>query len=169
MLGCRILLKYRLTIEEVTLADLLLLQFCRRCERMYGSSLVTPNMHLHCHLKECVLDYGPLHGFWCFPFERFNGLLGSLPNNNRSIEVQLMKRFLRDSTLMSLPSPNMFATEFASLIPHSKKVVGSLLDNTVNNTSVSQPNLVLRTFTECSGLNHQFEVTLQNMYLLLVS
>ena len=60
---------------------------------MHGSSIITPNMHLHCHLKECVLDYGPLQIFLCFPFERYNGLLGAFPNNNKSIEVQLMNRF----------------------------------------------------------------------------
>ena len=25
--------------------------------------LVTPNMHLHGHLKECLLDDGPFHSF----------------------------------------------------------------------------------------------------------
>ncbi len=24
---------------------------------MYGASIVTHNMHLHCHLRECLLDY----------------------------------------------------------------------------------------------------------------
>ncbi len=85
--------------------------------------LATPNMHLHCHLKECVLDYGPLHGFWCYPFERYNGLLGGLPNNNKSIEAQLMNRFLREKALMDLPSPDTFMDEFSHLIPHSRRVV----------------------------------------------
>lgn len=163
VLACRILLKYSLTLEQVTLADLLLLNFCRRSERMHGSSVVTPNMHLHCHLKECILDYGPLHGFWCFPFERFNGLLGSQPNNNRSIEVQLMNRFLTDSTLMNLPLPDSFTDEFASLIPHSKRVVGALLDHVVDNTSVVQSNKVLQTFNKC-GLNRDFHVTLPKFF-----
>lgn len=128
---------------------------------MHGSSLVTPNMHLHCHLKECVLDYGPLHSFWCFPFERFNGMLGSLPNNNRSIEIQLMNRFLRDSTLLNLPTPDMYVDELAALIPHNK-VVGSLLDH-VDNDEVYKPNLVLQAFPHC-GLKHDFEVTLPKYF-----
>ena len=55
------------------------------------------NMHMHCHLADCIRDYGPLHAFWVFSFERFNGLLGDQPTNNRSIEQQLMKRFKRDN------------------------------------------------------------------------
>ena len=89
-LACRILVKFELTHADILLADALLLQFCKRTERLYGKSALTPNMHLHCHLKECILDFGPIHSFWCFSFERYNGILGDLPNNNRSIEVQVM-------------------------------------------------------------------------------
>ena len=59
------------------LGDALLLHFCRRTERIFG----TPNMHMHCHLRSYIKDYGPLHGFWCYSFERYNGILGSMPNN----------------------------------------------------------------------------------------
>lgn len=144
VLGCRILLEHELTTEQVSLADALLLQFCRRIERMHGSSLITPNMHLHGHLKECILDYGPLHGFWCFPFERFNGLLGAFPNNNRSIEVQLLNRFLDDRVLMDLETPDTFADDFASFIPQSAKVVGTL--------------------SEISQFGHAHEVSLPKFY-----
>ena len=54
---------------------------------------IPPNMHLHTHLKQCVLDYGPLHAFWCYPFEQYNGILGSFHSNKISIESQLIKKF----------------------------------------------------------------------------
>ncbi len=63
---------------------------------------ITPNMHMHAHLATCVKDYGPLHRFWLFSFERFNGLLGNQPHNNRSVEIQLMNRFLKDNTNLEL-------------------------------------------------------------------
>ena len=85
-------------------------------------------MHLQCHLKDCILDYGPLHGFWCYSFERYNGLLGDLPNNNCSIEVQVMKRFIRDNAFLSCPLPDLYSEQFKGLIPH-QKAVGSLLDS----------------------------------------
>ena len=41
-------------------------------------------MHLHTHLMQCILHYGPLHAFWCYPFERFNGILGNFHSNRKS-------------------------------------------------------------------------------------
>ena len=57
-------------------------------------------MHLHCHLNSVLLDYGPVLGFWLFSFERYNGLLGSTVTNNRSVEMQFMRDFLKERFLM---------------------------------------------------------------------
>ena len=65
-------------------------------------------MHLHSHLRSCIEDYGPLHGFWLYAFERYNGILGSAPNNKRSIESQLMDHFVHDSSIMSETLPFEF-------------------------------------------------------------
>ncbi len=51
-------------------------------------------MHMHTHLKSCVEDYGPSHGFLALCF--LNATTAGCPNNNRSIEIQLMERFLCD-------------------------------------------------------------------------
>ena len=61
-------------------------------------------MHMQCHLAECVCDFGPIASFWCFSFERFNGLLGDLPTNNHSIELQVRKRFISDDSHFQLLS-----------------------------------------------------------------
>jgi hypothetical protein len=45
-------------------------------EEEYGQEVITPNIHLSLHIAECCLDYGPLYSFWCYSFERMNGLLG---------------------------------------------------------------------------------------------
>ena len=31
----------------------------------YGDRACTPNMHLYLHLKQCIIDYGPVYSFWC--------------------------------------------------------------------------------------------------------
>ncbi len=59
----------------------------RRCT----DQLVTLNMHMHCHLAECVCDYGPLRSYWLFPYGRYNGIMEGTPTNNRSVEVQIMQ------------------------------------------------------------------------------
>lgn len=102
VIACRTLCNRSITDRDITVADLLLIQFCRRTKRIFGTTYITPNMHLHCHLRECLRDYGPLHSFWLFSFERYNGLLGKLPTNNRSIELQLLQRFLRDGNHLEL-------------------------------------------------------------------
>ncbi len=127
VLACRLLCRKSISVDNIKLADALLLQFCRRIERLYGKHLVRPNMHLHAHMKECVEDYGPLHGFWLFAFERFNGILGHQPNNNRSIETQLMSRFVRDNHHISMPLPDQY-DEFTNIFSHDRPVVGTLSD-----------------------------------------
>ena len=82
VLACKTLGKRVLTGNDIEIGDKYLMQFCKTFETLYGKDLVTPNMHLHGHLKECLLDYGPFHSFWCFSFERFNGILGSYHTNN---------------------------------------------------------------------------------------
>lgn len=55
-----------------------LLFVARLIENTYGPEVITPNIHLSLHLVECCRDYGPLYSFWCYSFERMNGLLGKL-------------------------------------------------------------------------------------------
>ena len=47
-------------------------------EENYGPERITPNLHLCLHIADCCRDYGPLYSFWCFSFERMNGILGML-------------------------------------------------------------------------------------------
>ena len=57
---------------------------------------------MHCHLTACLREFGPSHSFWLFPFERYNGILENQPSNNRSIEIQLMRRFQNDNLNLQL-------------------------------------------------------------------
>lgn len=92
MQACHIICKQTLSPSECTRAQTFIVEFCDRFEKLYGrENLVI--MHLACHLHECILDYGPVNGFWCFGFERFNGVLGSYPNNNQNVAVTMMKKF----------------------------------------------------------------------------
>ena len=102
VLASRILCQKQILCDEIKLADSLLLEFCNQFQLLYGADKVTPNIHLHAHLTDCIVDYGPMSSFWLFSFERFNGILGDEPTNNRSIEVQLMSRFMKDNAHLQL-------------------------------------------------------------------
>ena len=93
-LACQYLCTPVLSTIDILKADLLFVKFGERLEQLYGKKAAIPNMHLHCRLKECVIDYGPVYAFWCFSFGRFNGTLGAMEVNGRSVEVQLMDKLL---------------------------------------------------------------------------
>ena len=83
VLGCRVLCNFSLTKTQLLLGDSLLMKFCMKVEQLYGTQAITPNMHMHAHIRACIEDYGPLHGFWLYSFERYNGILENIPNNIR--------------------------------------------------------------------------------------
>lgn len=113
----RILCQMSLTHEQVLLADAFLLRFCQQVEILYGKQAITPNMHLHCHLKQCVFDYGPIHNFWLFSYERYNGILENFPSNNRSLEIHLMQRFIQECSLYSAYNtlPDIYHSDFQDI------------------------------------------------------
>jgi len=53
-----------------------LLKVATLIEENYGPERITPNLHLCLHIADYCRDYGPLYSFWCFSFERMNGILG---------------------------------------------------------------------------------------------
>jgi len=56
------------------LADCKLVDFLKEYEKLNGKLAISPNMHLHLHLKECMENDGSIDGFGCLAL---NGMLGS--------------------------------------------------------------------------------------------
>ena len=71
VLACQLLCSPYITVSQAAKANLLLKSFCRQFEGLYGAKLVTPNMHMHTHLREFILDFGPVYAFRLFSFERY--------------------------------------------------------------------------------------------------
>ena len=80
LLGTRII-----TVDALSQADSFLTKFCKQFQNLYGSTACVPNQHMHLHLQECLLDYGPVHGFQCYSFEWCNGC--KFHTNSNMIEV----------------------------------------------------------------------------------
>ena len=116
VLACFFLCRRTVSRVDVLKADTLLVKFCRHMERLYGKDSVTPNMHLHCHMAACIKDYGSVYGFWCFSYERYNGILGSFPTNKKKVASQLMRRFISETNSCSLTIPNEFSHAFENLL-----------------------------------------------------
>ncbi|GBC23995.2 hypothetical protein GLOIN_2v1786147 [Rhizophagus irregularis DAOM 181602=DAOM 197198] len=96
---CTILVRRIVEINDMKEAHELLIKIIKLIEECYGEEKIMPNLHLSLHLCECSYDYGPLYSFWCFSFERMNGLLGSLPNSHRQIEPELMRRLMTEAQI----------------------------------------------------------------------
>ena len=92
--ACSHYIQSSITIDEANVGHDLLIMYCKKFEDMYGSKYCTPNMHMHTHIKSCILEFGPTYGFWCFSFERYNGILGSFSTNNHALTITLMKKFV---------------------------------------------------------------------------
>ena len=87
VLACRLLCKPRVTKTDLMLSDTKFMDFLKEYESLYGKASISPNMHLHAHLKECVENYGSHYGFWLFSFERYNGILGAYHTNPNHAQV----------------------------------------------------------------------------------
>lgn len=60
--------------------------------------MIRPNHHYCIHTPDCVRDFGPLHEFWTFLFERLNKVLKSYKTNNHNggeLEVTFFREFHR--------------------------------------------------------------------------
>lgn len=91
-----------ISLSDLKRADEKLVNFCQEYEKVYGKSNCTPNMHMHLHLRKCIENYGPSTAFWCFPFERFNGIMGRFQNNWISPEQQMAHKFLAYQDLLTM-------------------------------------------------------------------
>ena len=98
--ACHLICSTWIKVENIHSAHMLFVQFTRRFEELYGKESFTLNIHIH--LRECFLDYGPPHTFWCFSFERYNGILGSYHTNKRNIECQFMRKFITQQAIICL-------------------------------------------------------------------
>ena len=128
--ACSLLCGRIITYTEIDTADLLLLNFCKKVEQLYGRENCTPNLHLHLHLKQCLLDYGPSHAFWLYSFERYNGLLGSYHTNKKSIEIQIMRKFVDNQRLTGLKY--LAKSEFLSVLPNTQNPFSIGIENLVS-------------------------------------
>ena len=91
--------------NSILSADLYLKQFCCMFIRIYGLDKCTFNMHLHLHLKQMLLDFGPTHTTWCYAYERLNGFLCSYFTNHKAIEPQKIQKFLQHQGIYGTPVP----------------------------------------------------------------
>ena len=104
--ACSLLCSRAITYDGIILSDRLIHEYCCLFQEEFGGERCYPNLHLHCHLKHCLLDYGPATSFWLFSFERMNGVLGNFQTSNCAVEIQLFRKFITAQQVSSTIWPD---------------------------------------------------------------
>ncbi|KIN93527.1 hypothetical protein M404DRAFT_36018 [Pisolithus tinctorius Marx 270] len=97
-MAIRILIKRTITNHDIDTANDLLWEYGRELIKLYGSTVMKPNHHYATHVGDCTCNFGPLHDFWTFLFERLNKILKSFKANNHAnskLESMFFKEFHR--------------------------------------------------------------------------
>ncbi|KAG1780388.1 hypothetical protein EV702DRAFT_1043207 [Suillus placidus] len=84
-----------LSDEDINHADRLIREYNTELIHLYGSSVLKPNHHFSTHVGVCARNFGPLHDFWTFLFERLNKVLKSFKTNNHA-NGELETTFFRE-------------------------------------------------------------------------
>lgn len=140
--ACFFLCRRTISSAQLKSGDEFLMDFCKKFTKLYGSEHCTINMHLHGHLAECIRDYGPVYSFWCFAFERMNGILGSYHTNNHHVSIQFARRFLDSKLYAPINWPIEYVGEYLPLLNCFDYQKGSLMQATVETE-----------ITGCSGVS----------------
>lgn len=133
------------------LAHSYLLNFCKGLEQLYG---MTPNMYLHTHLVDYILEYGPVYSFWLFSFERYNGIKGDYGTNQRSVEIQLMRKFTSNQFVKDLPLPTEFQEQFKPVMERLVSRQSGSLQEYCSNEETTSRNLITSSMF-CIGPVHR--------------
>ncbi|KAL4258273.1 hypothetical protein AB1N83_009184 [Pleurotus pulmonarius] len=94
----RLLLGHEIRLSEAEEADALLRGYGLELLELYGPEVIRPNHHYATHVLECVRDFGPLHEFWTFLYERINKVLKSYKTSNHAggeLETSFFREFHR--------------------------------------------------------------------------
>ncbi|KAJ7482906.1 hypothetical protein B0H11DRAFT_1636567, partial [Mycena galericulata] len=60
-----------------------MLNYRARLQKLFPDYECHPNHHMALHITECLHLFGPVHGWWTFPFERLIGTLERISTNYR--------------------------------------------------------------------------------------
>ena len=141
------------TLDQIDDLKFLLWQHHTLVSQVYGKWTITVNYHMSLHLPDIILDLGPPQSFWCFGYERLNGMLAGTPNSNRSIETEVANKFVHSISFSSANVPSIDMSK----VPRNLK---DFMSTTDEEYQVEYPlsHLVMSTINE---FDDKYEALLQ--------
>ncbi|KAI6036197.1 hypothetical protein BKA83DRAFT_118693, partial [Pisolithus microcarpus] len=117
--------------------------YLRSLVKLFPLSVLKPNHHLSLHLVECMRLFGPAHGWWAFPFERYNGVLGSVNTNGKEGEMELsfFTSFCRGGNLRALVQQRDLLGRVSVLCGKYISSVSTLQGSILSNIPLLQPTI----------------------------
>ena len=70
-----------LTFKQIDKYHILMHRYLRTLQQLYPHAPITPLQHMSLHLPRLMKEFGPVHAWRCFAFERYNGVLQNIPTN----------------------------------------------------------------------------------------
>jgi len=61
--------------HQIQVVEHQLQKYYKSLMALSGKEYMTPSHHMSLHLPECLREFGPIHGWWGFAFERYNGII----------------------------------------------------------------------------------------------
>ena len=136
--SCRLFTLPIINHSQIERAHNLLVNYCKMFESLYGPENCSPNMHMSCHIKDCMFDYGPISSFWCFAFERYNGTLERMKKSWNCPEKQMFTKFIELQNVYNLQKTIINEKEdFVSVVCRNMILFEQQKDNGLDSLNLS--------------------------------
>ncbi|KAI6167158.1 hypothetical protein EDD17DRAFT_1752517 [Pisolithus thermaeus] len=114
------------TVKCITIVDEYFKFSLKSLVSIFGKGCLVVNNHLSLHIAECLRGFGPAHGWWAFPFERYNGIMQCYKTNQKLGEVKLMfvQMFCRGGNLKVLMASDYLPEVLGSFWPIIQEYFG---------------------------------------------
>lgn len=76
-----------LTLADARIAHQYLRKYIEGIKSHHPHNAIKPNHHMAFHILDYIILFGPVRGWWTFPFERLIGRLQAIPTNHNGKSV----------------------------------------------------------------------------------
>lgn len=132
--GLYILLKHRVTDDEINVAHNLLESFVEDTERLYGIRMMSYNVHQNLHLAPSCRDYGLAWSHSSYSFENGNGMILKKIHAANGVHEQIRRSVVMDlafnNLLAKIPEDDNIGLRYCEEISQRK---------TIKTAKISQP------------------------------
>ncbi|KIK34539.1 hypothetical protein CY34DRAFT_26833 [Suillus luteus UH-Slu-Lm8-n1] len=112
-------------------------------QEIFPHHLWHPNCHAALHIRKFLLRYGPMHGWWMFPFER---IIGALQKMNTNYKIGELEKTMLETFCVAVNVKAMMQSPTGPVtLQEAAKILGQCCDLFTGDTSSHHDIHVLKT------------------------